>query len=292
MCSSDLEQSLEDNVAHEPSNADLHRQLADVEERLGKSLSAVGEYQRAAGLDASERNLFDWGAELLKHRAGQPAIEVFTRGTERYPNSVRMQLGLGAAFYLVGEYADAARHFFAGLDMHPNNTASYTFLSKVEAREITASPAYLERLARFAAVQPDNAWANYLYAECLWRRRAQSPGQEIADRVEKLVERAVDIDPTLGAAYLLLGIVASEKGDLSDAVAALRKASEVAPELAEVHYRLAQAYEQTGEKAKAQQERETYKQLSAKSAQDAESERKQVQQFVYKLRDGRGSSEK
>lgn len=285
-------QSLEDKIAHEPSKADLHRELADVEERLGKSLGAVREYQLATELDATERNLFDWGADLLKHRAGQPAIEVFTRGSKFHPDSVRMQLGLGAAFYLVGEYAEAAQHFFAAIDMHPNDAAPYMFLSKVEAREITASPAYLDRLARFAATQRDNEWANYLYAECLWRRRTPSDDQTTVARVKGLAERAVNIDPQLGVAYLLLGIVASEQRDLPDAIAALRKASEVTPDLAEAHYRLAQVYEQTGENGKIQQERETYKLLSAKSAQDTEAERKQVQQFVYQLRDGKAPSEK
>jgi hypothetical protein len=69
-----LRQALE----REPGNAALHHLLGDADERLGDSLEAVREYQCAAELDAAEPNLFDWGAELLKHRAVDQAIEVFS----------------------------------------------------------------------------------------------------------------------------------------------------------------------------------------------------------------------
>ena len=61
------EQALRQAIAKSPNEAELHHQLADVEEKSGNSLEAVHEYQRAAELAPSERNLFDWGAELLLH---------------------------------------------------------------------------------------------------------------------------------------------------------------------------------------------------------------------------------
>ena len=72
------ESSLRDAVVRNPNDPALHHQLGDVEEKLGNPLEAVREYQRAAELDPSESNLFDWGTELLAHRALEPATEVFT----------------------------------------------------------------------------------------------------------------------------------------------------------------------------------------------------------------------
>src|SRR5215469_754157 len=66
-------------------SADNHRLLGDVEEKMGDPVSAVHEYQRAAELEPSESNLFRWGAELLQHRAFEPASEVFTKGNRLYP---------------------------------------------------------------------------------------------------------------------------------------------------------------------------------------------------------------
>jgi hypothetical protein len=63
------EAALRAEVERQPRNATWHHALADLEEKQGDSLAAVKEYQRAAELSPSEINLFDWGAELLLHRA-------------------------------------------------------------------------------------------------------------------------------------------------------------------------------------------------------------------------------
>jgi len=60
-------------------DADGHHLLGDLDERLGDPLDAVREYERAARMHPSEQNYFDWGAELLLHKAAQPAVEVFIR---------------------------------------------------------------------------------------------------------------------------------------------------------------------------------------------------------------------
>jgi tetratricopeptide (TPR) repeat protein len=58
--------------------AEVHRLLGDLDERLGDLLGAVRENEMAARLDPSEQNYFEWGTELLLHRAAGPAVEVFT----------------------------------------------------------------------------------------------------------------------------------------------------------------------------------------------------------------------
>ena len=63
------EKSLRASLEHDPGNAELHHSLGVAEEKLGNPLEAVRQYQRAAELDPSESNLFDWGAELLLHHA-------------------------------------------------------------------------------------------------------------------------------------------------------------------------------------------------------------------------------
>ena len=73
--------------------AEPHHLLAEIDEKLGNPLEAVREYQRAAELNPSESNLFDWGSELLLHHGVEPALEVFTKGNRLYPRSVRMLVG-------------------------------------------------------------------------------------------------------------------------------------------------------------------------------------------------------
>ena len=98
-----------------------HHLLGDIEEKSGNSLEAVREYQRAAELDPSEPNFFDWGAELLLHRAVEPAIEVFSKGNRLFPHSARMLVALGVAWYSNGSYDQAAQRLCEASDLNPDD---------------------------------------------------------------------------------------------------------------------------------------------------------------------------
>ena len=257
---------------------------AAAEEQEGHALEAVREYQRAAEAEPSETHLFDWGAELLKHRAFEPAEAVFTKGNRLFPRSLRMWLGLAAANYARGSYDQAAARFFAACDLEPENPQPYMFLGKTQASEIAQLPGYLERMKRFASRHPENAWASYYYAASLWKQREGPDDLATAQRTQELLERAIGIDPVLGAAYLLTGIVYAAQSDYARARGAYEKAIAASPELEEAHYRLGLVYQRLGEKEKAAKELAAYDQMSRQSAEAAQRERAQIRQFVYELR--------
>jgi len=267
-----------------PQQAELHHLLGEVEEKQGKPLEAVREYQRAAELNPSEPNLFDWGSELLMHRALEPAIEVFTKGNHLYPRSVRMLAGLGVAWYARGSYDQAAQRLCEASDLNPDDPNPYLFLGKMQSVETIQSECMVERLGRFVRLEPENALANYYYAFSLRRREGPEAADNLA-HAESLLEKAVHLDPKLAAAYLQLGILYSQRGDSAKAIAAYQKAIVANPELEEAHFRLAQAYSRTGERSKAQAELQLYDQLSKKTAEEVERERREIRQFVFTLRD-------
>jgi len=290
------ESSLRDAVTRNPKDPELHHLLANVEEKLGNPLDAVREYQRAAELDPSELNLFDWGTELLTHRALEPATEVFTKGNRLFPKSVRMLVALGVSWYARGSYDQAAQCLVNASDLAPDNPTPYLFLGKMQSAEGTPSAESIERLRRFAQLQPDNALANYYYAVSLWKQSASAVDtkrdNERSARVESLLHKAVHLDPKLGAAYLQLGILYSQRADFSRAISAYQKAitvglEESSPEGDETievaHYRLAQAYLRTGNKIKAQEELQSHDRLAKKTKENAERERREIQQFVISL---------
>jgi tetratricopeptide (TPR) repeat protein len=265
--------------------------LGEIDRNEVNALERVRKYQRAAELNPSEPNLFDWGAELLKHRAADPAIEVFTKGHRLFPRSARMLLGLGAAFYARGSYNQAAHNFFEACDLNPSDPKPYLFLGKVQALEITESEGYFDRLRQFAELQPDNAWANYYYAVALWKRQPNHADATTSVRVRLLLEKAARLDPHLGAAYLELGIISADQKNFPAAISAYRKAIEISPQIEEVHYRLSQAYMLTGQKLQAQKELALYNQLSKKSAEDLERERAELQRFVVVLKSRSSASQ-
>lgn len=267
-------------------NGELHHLLADAEKKLGNPLDAVREYQRAAELDHRENYFFDWGSELLLHHAAQPAVDVFSAGSGLYPRSVRMRVGLAAAWYAQGSYDRAVQDICEASDLSPDDPIPYLFMGKMQAVEISPSGRVVEKLRRFASLEPDNAQANYYLAASLWKLRSGSDDIATAAQVESLLKRALRLDPKLAAAHLQLGILHSEQKNFPEAVADFQNAIDAHPQtpLEEAHYRLAQAYRQMGHHAEADAELHIYRNLAKESAERAERERHDIPQFVYQLR--------
>ncbi len=266
------------------TQADVYHLRGDIEEKAGNPLDAVREYQRAAELNPSESNFFDWGAELLLHRAVEPAIEVFGKGNQLFPDSARLLVGLGVAWYTNGSYDQAAQRLCQASDLNPNDPKAYLFLGKIQAVEATQSDCSSERLARFVKLQPGNALANYYYGVNLWKRRTAPDDARTLEQAESHLKRAVELDPSLGIGYLQLGILYFERKDFANAVAAFQKATKAAPQLEEAHYRLSQAFKRTGDRVKADEELQLYNQISKKKDEEVERERRESRQFVYTLR--------
>jgi tetratricopeptide (TPR) repeat protein len=271
--------------------AELHHQLADLDEKLGNPLEAAHEYQRAAEMTPSEAYLFDWGAELLAHRAAEPASEVFAKGNRLFPKSARMLAGLAVAWYARGSYDDAVRCLCQAADLNPNDANAYLFLGKIQGLEHTQIEGVSERLGRFARLEPENPLANYYYAVSLWKQRRGPEDTSNLVEIESLLQKAVRLDPALDVAYMQLGIQYSERRDFSKAITFYEKAAAINPQMEEAHYRLALAYRETGDKAKRERELSLYEDAARQHAQEVERQRHEIQQFVYKLKDQPSTSQ-
>ena len=266
-------------------NAEVHHLLGDVEEKLGNALEAVREYQVAAESDPREPYVFDWGAELLLHHAPEPAIEVFTRGNLKYPNSARMLMGLGAAWFARGSYDQAVQRICLASDLNPRDPMPYVFLGKMQAAESAPSGEAVEKLHRFASQQPQNAYANYYYAVGIWKLRKGLDPAAGVEQVESFLDTAIRLDPKFAAAYLQRGIMHAEQKNILQAISDYQHAIQADPQLEEAHYRLAHAYRLNGETSRSDAELKIYDRIAKESAQKSERERHEIRQFVYTLRD-------
>ena len=278
------------NLLARQDKAEVHSLLGQIEETSGHPLDAVHEYQRAAEMEPSEPNLFDWGSELLLHHAPEPAVEVLAKGNRLFPGSGRMLMGLGVAWYDRGAMDRATACLCEASDLNPKDSKPYLFLGKIANVE-TASEPVAERLKRFANLEPDNALANYYYAVTLLKQRSGAGEVQTTAEAESLLQNAVELDPKLGSAYLQLGNIYSERRETAKAIAAYKQAADADPKLETAHYRLSLAYRQVGQKEKADQELRLYEELSKQSAHEAERERRELQQFVYTLRDRDSSTQ-
>jgi len=266
--------------------AELHNLLAEVEEKSGNFVAAVKEFQTAAYMDPSESNIFDWGSELLLHRTLEPAIEVFRQGADRYPNSPRMAIGLGMAYYSLGKYDDAVKSLLSAADLAPSDPRGYPFLSRAFDSSPSQAEEVITRFRRYSELQPNNGQAVFYYAMSLWKgKRAEDPNLDLT-QIEALLKKAIALTPNLAEAHQQLGNLYSDQRKYAESIPEYLKARELNPDLADVHYRLAQSYVRTGEKDLAQQELQVYQQLRAQHLSDLEKQRAEIRQFVYSEKQG------
>lgn len=261
-------------------NGDLHRLAAEIDEKTGNLMAAAEEYERAVRTDPSERNYFEWGSELLLHRAIWQAREVFEAGAKEFPNSARMQTALGTALFAGALYDDAALRFCKASDLDPQNTEPYIFMGKIEI----ASPSPLicveQKLEKFAGQEPGNALASYFYAMAIWKRHTHGLDDPSFARVKSLLSKAVTLDPKCSDALLQLGNLDSSRGDYKTAINLYAQAIEANPQLNEAHYRLGVAYDRVGDRARARQEFQLHETLEKEQAAEVERQRREIKQFV------------
>jgi tetratricopeptide (TPR) repeat protein len=269
-------------LAHNNS-ADLHRLAGELDEKLGDSLAAVREDEQAVRLDPSEQNYFEWGSELLLHRAVWQAAEVFRNGAKAYPASSRMLTALGAALFAGALYDEAALRLCDASDLNPAATEPYVFMGKIQIAAPTQLPCIEQKLARFVREQPENPLANYLYAMTIWKRQEQPADQQALQQVEALLTKAVTIDPNCVDAYLQLGILYSSQRNYEKAIGFYTRAIQANPQLGEAHYRLGVAYDRTGQSAKAKSEFLLHDEIEKKQADAVERQRREIKQFLVVL---------
>ena len=281
----DLEQQRDrvKGLLAQKETADLHRQLGEVDEKLGDPLGAVHEYEQAVRLDPSEQNYFDWGSELLLHRAVWQAAEVFANGAKAHPKSARMLAALGTALFASARYEEAAQRLCEASDLAPADPEPYLFMGKIEMAAPTPLPCIEEKLARFAQQQPGRALANYFYAMAIWKRQPLPPNPQEMQQVEALLEKAVKIDEKCADAYLQLGSLYFSRRVYNKAIGYYEQAIAADPQLGEAHYRLGVAYDRLGEADKAKQEFQLHDQIEKAQAEAIERERREVKQFLVVL---------
>jgi tetratricopeptide (TPR) repeat protein len=262
-------------------SAELHSLLGDVDERKGQFLDAANELQRAAVLDPSEDNVFAWGAELIRHRTLDPAVEVFRHGAQLYPNSWTMQIGLGVPLYLLGRSQEAVEAFCRAIDLNPADSRPYFFLAKVHGIPPQQAAQVAERFERYVKAQPKSAEARFDFAMNLWDSSNQQAEPTDTVKVKSLLREAAALDPKFADAHLQLGILYAKEGDNAAALAEYQRAVALDPGLEIAHYRLALALIHAGQTERGKQELATWNRVKSNQQEEDEKKQKQILQFIY-----------
>ena len=242
---------------------ELHNLLGDIEERAGNLVAAAEEYQRAAHMDPTEDDLFDWGNNLVQLRAFEPATEGFSAAVARHPKSARLYVGLGIARYLSRAIRGRRQDLLSRCRPRTDRSLALLPVSRRDVRRRSGArrESHQPSLARFVKAQPRNALAHYHYAMSLWKGQpADAPPADMR-QVEAQLRRAVALDPKLAKGFLRARILLSGPEEVPGGRSrSLQHATRLEPGLAQAHYRLAQAYQRTGQNELAVKELESSKQ--------------------------------
>jgi Flp pilus assembly protein TadD len=114
----------------------------------------------------------------------------------------------------------------------------------------------------------------------IWKQHPPALQGETAQEVQRLLTKAVTLDPKCGDAYLQLGNLQFTQGNYESAIGFYKSASNANPQLSEAHYRLAMAYDRTGDQAKARREFQLHDEIEKKQAEEIDHQRREVKQFV------------
>jgi tetratricopeptide (TPR) repeat protein len=268
-------------LAKKNNTGELHNLLAQIDEKQGNFVDAANEYETAAHLDPTEDNLFDWGSEMLRHRTYEAAITIFQAAVARYPNSARLQIGLGLALYSRDKYDDAVKTLLKAAALSPADPRCFYFLSKAYNSSPSRADEVIQAFRSYAALKPDDALAQYYYALSLWKgRRSGAAGVDVLE-VEGLLKKSISLNDQLPEVHLQLGDLYADQRMYEKSVPEYERALALNPNLSDAHYRLATDYVHLGQKDKAEEQFAVYQKLRAAHLAESDKQHSEVMQFMY-----------
>jgi predicted Zn-dependent protease len=219
--------------------------LGQLDEKNHKSKNAAEHFARAIQLDPSEENAWMMGLELLQHWNFNAAEIEFEAASAKFPDSLRLHLGLGAAYFGDAKYPAAVEVFAHLLESGPHN-AAFAELLGISCNAITqASNPRCDVLIRYSKSHPaDTTAATYAASWLLDHDR----DQQSLETAAQLLKPAIAANPDLPDAQLQMGTVLQYEMNWEESIPYLERAVKLKPDLTEAHYRLARAYWKTGRK--------------------------------------------
>lgn len=251
-------------------NADIESLLGDIEEDSGDYLAAVKSYQAAATLaPETQKYQLALGLEFLRHQNFEPALAVFQRSVQRWPDSVESWLGLGMAQFIRGSYSDAAATLQKAADMQPHSEIAIRYLGITQFEQPDApSEAAIHSVCHFAEDQPKNSGALTYCGALMLRHAAAGGDNSTLDKIIQVLGEAERLDPSDSLAVCQRGKAFVSKNDWPAAQREFATCVRLDPDSAEGHYWLMRADQRLDQTTEAAHEETLYQSAHQKMADD------------------------
>ena len=240
---------------------ELHSLLGKAASAEKNYKAAALEYQKAAEMDPSETNIFDFGMALF-HLDHNAAITILRYGTKKYPNSIKLRVALGTVLYADGKSVEGAQFLCEAEELNPSDPHPMELLADTEIVPPELAPRITSLFADLHKRYEHDGLILYDYTMVQsgrWSNSADPLPAHFADSLEA----ALRLDPKLPQAYFQLGLIAAQQKNYTEEIRLLKKAIELDPNKEEYHYRLAFAYRKSGDEAKFRVELNEFQKLHA-----------------------------
>ena len=242
-------------------SVEFYSLLGQANEGLGDYRAAAIEFQKAAELDPSEGNIFDYGTSLFRLDHGA-AITILRYGLQKYPQSIRLRVALGTVLYADGNTPEGARMLCDAEDLNPSDPHPIEVLAETEIVPPELSARLTAQFASLRQKYPNDGLILFDYAMVRsgkWSKMLITLQPDFADSLKK----ALRLNPNLHRAYFQLSQLAAEREDFSEQIRLLKKAISIAPNEEIYHYQLAFAYKKSGDDQGSRREMKQFQHLHA-----------------------------
>jgi tetratricopeptide (TPR) repeat protein len=209
---------------------------------------AVSTLRQAILLEPRNVNLYlDFANISFAHQSFQVGIDVISEGISLQPTASPLYLARGVLYVQLSEYDEAAADFERAHDLDPSQSLSTAAqgLAAAQANDLDRALATIQaKLAR----KPNDPLLLYLQADILGQKGA-APGTPEFRTAMRSAQRAVSLQPALGAARGVLAKLYLQAGQNQEAVQQCRKALALDPKDQTALYHLIQGLRKTGNKA-------------------------------------------
>ena len=213
------------------------------------------------GSNPDEAGFETAGSAFLARGDFAEATPLFRKAVLLYPQSARLEMGLGISLYSRGKDAEAVQALCRASRLAPDDSSPDVLLA--EAMQFTSrpSPQAMRLLGRFSKMHPKNAAGHYAYAMGLWKKFNTVHTIGVISHAQVELEKAASLNPSFAAAHFQLGIVYDQERRTNRAIHEYRLAVRLNPNRASAHYRLAQDYARLGARKRAAIELEAFQRL-------------------------------
>jgi tetratricopeptide (TPR) repeat protein len=254
--------------------------LGDIDEALKQYKDAAQHYAQAAQIAPTEENMYILGIDFLRHWTFPAAIAEFQAGIHEFPDSRRMQAGLGIAYYGDTEYDKAIQVFSALLQQDPDNSIYGDIYGRSCTLLTQGNDPLCANLTAFAEQHPGNPAIATFAATRILHNPANAQQNAVAER---LLTQAIAKDPGLAQAHYQLGFLLQNENKWQQSVAQLEKATALQPTLAQAHYRLGLAYAHLGRRDEAQHEMQLDRQYHQQQTSDLNERMQHITTLLVKM---------